>query len=85
MITSVTLVAQEEVKDTTYKTEVVPLGEMFYNEIVELFSQRNVINARIEHLMNAIREQSGVDTTYQFVQIIPERKAALYVKPKTNN
>lgn len=81
---STPLVAQEEVKDTTYKTEVVPLGETFYNEIVELFGRRNEINARIEHLMNAIREQSGVDTTYNFVRIIPERKSALYVKPKNN-
>lgn len=63
-----------------YLTEVVPVGKTFYDKITGMIDEMNRLNAELGELITALREQGQVDSTFQFVRMVPERQSMLFAK-----
>lgn len=63
-----------------FLTELVPVGKTFYDKITDMIEEMNRLNAELGELITALREQGQVDSTFQFVRMIPERQSMLFAK-----
>lgn len=67
-------------QEPQYLTEVVPVGKTFYAKITGMIEELNRLNAELGELVTALKEQGQIDSTFQFVRMIPERQSLLFAK-----
>jgi len=84
MISVSVCTAQTAPQDTTQVVDIkkVPIGPTFGKQINELVSMQQQATAKLDEIIAVIREQAGLDTTYQMRGITPQGQAVYVQEPK---
>ena len=71
-------------QDTTQALDIhkVPIGPTFAKQINELVTMQQQATAKLDEIVAVIREQAGLDTTYQLRGITPQGQAVYIQEPK---